>query len=441
MHDEIKTQPTPGARAGVHLTIITANGTQQRALEGRREVTIGRSRSADVTIDDGSISRIHARLQLTSGRTTDPEIVFTDLGSSNGSTVRGAPASPNEPITVGPGELLELGSVVVIVHRGASGAAVDASVRIELPTSKTVMDAVRDAGRKAALHALNVLILGETGVGKGVMAREIHALSPRAKGPFVVVDCTAIASEIADSELFGHEEGAFTSARAAKPGLLEVADGGTAFIDEIGELPAALQAKLLRAIEDRTIRRVGGVTERQIDVRFIAATNRDLDTEVAAGRFRQDLLFRLNAVTLPIPPLRQRTAEIVPLAEGFAAGLSGGTPVRLDTEVATWLTAQPWPGNVRQLRNAVERAFAEAGGRPLGLPDFQTLIPPEPRDAPGPVEPSASPDAHSERERIVAALEACAGNQTKAAAALGISRRTLIHRLDQYGLPRPRKRR
>lgn len=430
MSDDAKTLPRPTAPTGVRLTIISAQGTQTRPVDATKPFTLGRSRSADVTIDDPSISRVHARLVIGASG-----IELTDLSSSNGSRIGGRPAKANEPVAVGPGEMIEVGSVVLVVQRGAAEAEADRSVRLPVPRGRTVMDAVEEAGRKAALHRLNVLVTGETGVGKGVMARRIHALSPRAEGPFVVLDCTAIAPELADSELFGHVEGAFTSARAAKTGLLEAADGGTAFLDEIGELAAPIQAKLLRAIEERRIRRVGDVAEREIDVRFIAATNRDLEAEVAAGRFRRDLLYRLNAVTLPIPPLRERPDEVVLLAEQFLRELADDPP-KLTPDATRWLRAHAWPGNVRELRNAIERAFVESEGGPIAPSHLQRL----PASGASSPAPAAGPETDGERARIVAALEACAGNQTKAAAMLGISRRTLIYRLDHYGLPRPRKR-
>ena len=424
MNDE--TQPAPRGVSGgdVQLTVVTTHGARSLSLPRGSRVTIGRSRAADVTIDDTSLSRIHAALEL-----REP-ISLTDLGSANGSKVRGEPVPPHVPVTVGPGELVELGAVLVIVQGAGAALSQEASVRIDLTGHPSTMDAVRETARKAALHRLNVLILGETGVGKGVIAREIHDLSPRADKPFVVVDCAAIARELAESELFGHEAGAFTSARSAKLGLLEVADGGTVLLDEIGELELPLQAKLLRAIEERTIRRVGGVASIRIDTRFLAATNRDLGRDALEGRFRKDLLYRLNAVTLVIPPLRERRAEIVPLAASFLRELGGTAAPRLSPDATRWLRDHDWPGNVRELRNAVERAFAHADG---------ATIEREHLDGGGSSSMPSPAAEGSERERIIATLEQCAGNQTKAAALLGISRRTLIYRLDLFGLPRPRK--
>ena len=380
-------------------------------------LSLGRSRSADVTVQDESLSRVHGRLECGS------TLRFVDLGSSNGSWIAGRRVEPHEEVEVRDGELIEMGSVVVIVQR--PGGAPDSPA-----TGK--MEALRARARKAARHRLNVLVLGETGVGKGVLAREIHAESPRSEGPFVVVDCAALATDVIESELFGHEQGAFTGAAQAKPGLLESADGGTVFLDEIGELPLPVQAKLLRVIEERTVRRVGCVSDRTIDVRFVAATHQDLEQQAAEGRFRTDLLYRLNAVTLRIPPLRERRDEIEALARGFLDELGGSDLAdALGPDAVRWLQAQPWPGNIRELRNAVEGAVATMEGDVLDAATFEQGAPA--RRAPTPAE-------QDERTRIIAALEQCAGNQTKAAELLGVSRRTLIHRLDLYGLPRPRKR-
>ncbi len=292
-----------------------------------------------------------------------------------------------------------------------------------------VMRRLFDLAERAAAGSINVLVLGETGVGKEILARTVHRLSPRADKPFVCVDCAALSEALLESELFGHERGAFTGAAQAKNGLLETAPGGTVFLDEVGDLPLRLQAKLLRVIETRELLRVGGVKPRRIDVRFIAATNRDLEADVAAGSYRRDLYFRLNGMTLAIPPLRDRPADIEPLCRAFLAQIcrSSGRrkPPALTPEALAVLRGHPWPGNVRELRNAIERALLLAAGAAIG-PEHLSIA-------------SAGPGSASEQERVVAALAACGGNQSRAARRLGISRKALIARLDAYGVVRPRK--
>ncbi|MCC6554389.1 MAG: sigma-54-dependent Fis family transcriptional regulator, partial [Polyangiaceae bacterium] len=304
-----------------------------------------------------------------------------------------------------------------------------------------------------------VLLLGETGVGKEVLAREIHRSSRRAAGPFLAFNCAALPASLLEGELFGHERGAFTGAAQGKPGLLEAASGGTVLLDEVGELDEAAQVKLLRALAESEVLRLGGRAPRRIDVRFIAATHRDLEADAERGRFRPDLLYRLNTMTLTLPPLRDRPAEIEPLAASFlaraCAALDRSPAPSLSAEARAMLRRHRWPGNVRELRNAMERAAVLCGGdevRPEHLPariaSTEAGAAP-PREAPPPapgartllVEP---PDERLgpeelERRRISDALDQCAGNQTRAAMMLGISRRTLLKKLDMYGLPRPRK--
>jgi DNA-binding NtrC family response regulator len=290
---------------------------------------------------------------------------------------------------------------------------------------------------RVARGTISLLLLGETGVGKEIVAEAIHRLSPRKGRPFVRLNCAALSETLVESELFGHEKGAFTGAESAKPGLIEEAQGGTVFLDEVGELPLGTQAKLLRVLEQRELHRVGGLKPRPIDVRFVAATNRDLDAEVAAGRFRADLLYRLNGASLRVPPLRERTAEIAPLARLFAAraadGLGLDAAPALSAEALTRLEAYSWPGNIRELRNMMERAVL-LGGESIGLEHL-------PLDKLAAVWTAApARGGSSMRDRILEALEANAHNQTRAAEQLGVSRQTLSTWLDRYDIPRPRRR-
>ena len=304
---------------------------------------------------------------------------------------------------------------------------------------ETAMRRVQRIAERAARSRLSVLILGETGVGKDVLARAIHASSPRASAPFLPINCAALPPTLVDSELFGHEKGAFTGAISARPGLLEGANGGTVFLDELGEIPPSTQAKLLRVLEDRVVMPIGRGRPRSIDVRFIAATNCDVERAIQEGAFRDDLFFRLGAVVLRVPPLRERLDEIPTLAAlalREAADELGGCSARgITPEAIAVLQRQRWPGNIRELKNVIRRACLMADGTTLKAGDLQAAFDVERGEAPIPVETAQD----SERERIRAALSSCAGNQTKAANVLGMARRTLITRLERYNLPRPQK--
>jgi two-component system response regulator AtoC len=348
------------------------------------------------------------------------------------------------------------------------------------------MQRLYSLAERIADSTISVLVLGETGVGKEVLAETIHRLSPRRNKPFVKLNCAAFSESLLESELFGHERGAFTGAVQQKLGQLESAHGGTVFLDEVGELTHSTQVKLLRVLEERKVLRVGALKPKEIDVRFIAATNRDLENEVAAGNFREDLFFRLNGIPLVIPPLRDRPVEIEPLARALISHVcrkASRPEPELTSQSIEILRRYSWPGNIRELRNVMERAVLLAGRGPITpehlpvekmgstLParSRPSLAPPQPRSAPSipPPKPSRPPlpevfeqtlpvvrpttppgaDANAlksgvemvERDLIIRALEQCAGNQTQAAKLLGISRRTLVSRLEQYNLPRPRK--
>ncbi|MBK9033059.1 MAG: sigma 54-interacting transcriptional regulator [Myxococcales bacterium] len=288
--------------------------------------------------------------------------------------------------------------------------------------------------------SMTVLILGETGVGKELVTEAIHRHSRRRTSPLIKLNCAALTETLLESELFGHERGAFTGADRKKIGFFEAADGGTLFLDEIGEMPPSLQAKLLRVLERRVVTRVGGTAEIPVDVRVVCATHRDLDGEVRVGRFRQDLLYRVAGFTLMVPPLRDRTIEIMPLAEHFARHaaerLGRAAPVITD-EARAALTTYAWPGNVRELENAIERALVLCDDqvRETDLPDHvRDATPANPTSAAGDVRGQI---ADVERAAIVAALAAEGDNQTRAARRLGLSRRALIYKMEKYGLKAP----
>ncbi|XYH97921.1 sigma 54-interacting transcriptional regulator [Sorangium sp. So ce1128] len=480
------------------LLIITQSSMSTRALPRSGSVVLGREDDADVCVPDASVSRRHAALHL------DPPLRIEDLGSSNGTRVRtrhssaaterlidvgkGTPAR-NAAVELSPGDVIYLGAARVILRQ--KGGERDA--RKDVIVKDHAMRAVYELAERVARGPINILLLGETGVGKEVLAESIHRASPRASRPLLRLSCVALSESLLESELFGHERGAFTGAVRAKPGLLETAEGGTVFLDEIGELPLSIQAKLLRVIEERKVMRVGGLTPTKIDVRFISATHRNLEAEVSRGAFRQDLYFRLNGVTLTIPPLRERPGEVAALAQLFAErtakelfpseASAGAVPI--SPAALAGLQCHSWPGNIRELRNVIERAVILANGAPIG-PEHLLLSPladptqtshpatllahasstsastPAAASSSASAAPLSSLNAKSvpdgaqdgagasptrlrdameahERERIVQALEQCMGNQTRAAALLGISRRTLVERIRVYGLPRPRK--
>jgi len=298
----------------------------------------------------------------------------------------------------------------------------------------TLVDRIADS-------TMTCLLLGETGVGKEVICEAIHRRSSRRDRPLIKLNCAALPETLLESELFGHERGAFTGADRKKIGFFEAADGGTLFLDEIGEMPLSLQAKLLRVLERKVITRVGGTTEVATDARLIAATHRDLEADVRSGKFRQDLLFRIGGFTIVIPPLRDRQREIVPLAELFARTTAAeqGRPVPMIAQDAREVLAgYAWPGNVRELKNAMERALVlcEDTITAADLPDKMRDMAQRTR----PIAPAADVRGHLaevERSAIVAALDGEGGNQTRAAKRLGLSRRALIYKMEKYGLKPP----
>lgn len=300
-----------------------------------------------------------------------------------------------------------------------------------------VMHQIYDKLRLISPTKANVLLLGESGTGKEVLAKAIHQGSPRARKPFVAVHCAALPESLLESELFGHERGAFTGAISKRQGRFELADGGTIFLDEIGEVPLSMQVKLLRVIEAREIQRVGGSDTVSVDVRILAATNRDLSEEVAEGRFREDLYYRLNVVSITIPPLRVRRADIPLLVRYFLQGFArenGREVPEVSKEAMDVLTAYHWPGNVRELRNVLENTFVFLRGKVIGPENLPNTF--SRRDAPtdGLVFPLGMPLEQVETEYLKRTLESCDGNRTKAADVLQISRRTLQRRIKELGL-------
>jgi len=458
----------------LELAVFTPSGVVRYPLPAEGQISIGRSEENDIRIEDSSVSRRHAVLHI------GPPLRIEDVGSANGTRLRRERTTADtaklldmriqmgSAVEVALGEPINVGATLIVVRKRARAPA-NAPGSLPFVVHDEAMKKLYELAQRVATGPISVLILGETGVGKEVLAEVIHKSSPRGAGPFLRLNCAALSESLLESELFGHEKGAFTHAVKAKPGLLETAEKGTVFLDEVGELPMNIQVKLLRVLEDRMVMRVGGLTPRPIDVRFVAATNRDLAIEVENGRFRQDLFFRLNGISLRIPPLRERPSEIVPLAAMFAARAAasvGKEPPALDPTANSALEAHRWPGNVRELRNVIERAVVlcpdglilpehllletgapkkKASGEhpgvsssldiPLILGDFDAPVTGR-TPLPGTLRSEID---WLERRRMLDALEKCAGNQTQAAALLGMPRRTFVARLTAYGIPRPRK--
>jgi DNA-binding NtrC family response regulator len=410
-------------------------------------VSIGRAESNTLPVASDQVSRHHARVTRRAA-----EITVEDLGSRNGTRVNGAVIAG--PTRLSAGDEIAIGPLVAMVSltargplraaRAGGGEGGVASAPAEaLPADVVVVDPAMQRAmalaRRVAPSPMTVLILGETGTGKEIVAAAIHRMSPRAARPMVALNCAAVPETLLESTLFGHERGAFTGADRRQVGYFEAADGGSIFLDEVGEMPAALQPKLLRVLEQRTITRVGGTAAIPVDVRVICATHRDLDDEVRRGRFRGDLFFRLCGFTLAVPPLRQRVADIAPLARHFArqfaADLGQPEPV-LDAEAVAALERFDWPGNVRQLRNAVECAVVMATDGAVGaehLPE-EVLLGEREGDAPPPSTVKARV-AQLERQTALEALAACGGNQSQAARRLGMSRWALIRLMRKYDIP------
>jgi two-component system, NtrC family, response regulator AtoC len=366
----------------------------------------------------------------------------TDAGGARTVVERGGVATPGVKVSAGFATFPESGSHAAALIGGARDDLAGTRPRLAprpAPVGEDVvaidpqMKYVFELAARAAASPITVLITGETGVGKEVVAEAIHRLGVR-RGPLIKLNCAALPEQLVESELFGHEKGAFTGAVAAKAGYFEAAGGGTLFLDEIGELPPAAQVKLLRAVEQRRIVRVGGTREMAVDVRLVCATNRDLEVEVARGRFRQDLMFRIGAFVIPVPPLRDRRIEIAVLAMRFVRELADRRVPAIAPEAREALEGYDWPGNVRELRNIVERALVLSGGERIELAHLPDRL----HGAAQPAVDVRQRVADVERDAVVAALQATGGNQTQAARVLGVTRFALIRLMQKHQLRRPR---
>ena len=412
-----------GEHVAIQRVRLTSLGGDGVAFEATGErVTLGSHDRCDVVLRDRTVSRWHCELQV-----RGDAIAIVDLGSSNGTTVNGVRV---ERAYVERGAILGLGHVRLRFDLATEPVRLPLSPATrfgrlvgEAPESRAVFALLERAARSDA----TVLLAGETGTGKELAAHSLHDASPRAARPFVVVDCASIPGELLEAELFGHARGAFTGAVADRVGAFEAAHGGTIFLDEIGELPLGLQPKLLRVLEAREVKPVGERDYRSIDVRVVAATHRDLPTEVAAGRFRSDLYYRLAVIEVRMPALRDRRADL-PHVVGALLDDLGATPeerARIAApEALAELARHAWPGNIRELRNHVERVLA-LGSAPLAVaraPDaaFDLALPlREARD---------QWNRELEKRYVTALLEAHGGNVSAAARAAGIDR-SHLHRL------------
>lgn len=433
--------------AGPQLLVMAPGVFELHALPMTGEVVVGRSAEADVRIDDPLASRQHLRVRTRAG-----SFEVTDLASANGTRVGAQPLAAHTPLALLPGQHVRVGDTVLAFEAAAPTPSRQSTLakfterHIEVVQGAAMLE--RDpatrilyaTARRASAGHINILLQGETGTGKDVLARAVHAMSPRHAAPFVAINCAALAESLLESELFGHERGAFTGASTAKPGLLESAPGGTVLLDEVGEMPLAMQAKLLTAIEAKQVTRVGSVVPRKIDLRFIAATHRDLQAESTRGTFRSDLYFRLAGMTLTLPPLRERLATTRTLAHTFAqhAGVAlGKAGLQISPGALELLCAHSWPGNIRELRNVIDRAALLCEGQVIEPEHLPTWAAVTTSDS-GAID-QTGPYPAAERTRVLAALAACAGNQSRAAAHLRLSRKALIARLNAFGIARPRK--
>jgi DNA-binding NtrC family response regulator len=418
---------------------------------------IARERGALVTQVDGIEP---ALTHLRAGRGAD--LLMVDVGIDIARLVAAMEAERIARPIVACGNGTDARAAVSAIHAGAKeyiplppdpeliAAVIEAVTRVQTNViyRDPAMERVIKLANQIAVSDASVLITGESGVGKEVIARHVHQASRRAQKPFVSVNCAAIPENLLESELFGHEKGAFTGALARRIGKFEEADGGTLLLDEISEMDVRLQAKLLRAIQERVIDRVGGGKPVPVDIRIIATSNRNLAEAVKEGSFREDLLYRLNVVNLRVPPLRERSQDIVELAAHFArkyAEMNGYPPRPISHEAKRMLLANPWRGNVRELENAIHRAVLIAAGPEIGP---EAIISPDgesyERRADTPAERAAQAAelatrglvgrtvADVERELILDTLDHCLGNRTHAARILGISIRTLRNKLHEY---------
>jgi two-component system, NtrC family, response regulator AtoC len=426
------------------VRVVVEEGPNRGTLYELGELsTLGRGEGCELQLLEDGVSRQHARISRQDGVWS-----LEDLQSRNGTRLNGVPV---ERAALEVGDRISLGGVRLrVLERPSETLAASGTRELDLQPPPlpeagaaaglegwvgecaALRELLRRVGRAAPSEA-TCLIQGETGTGKELVARALHQLSPRRREPFVVLNCAALPTALVESELFGHERGAFTGAVARKVGLVEAAAGGTLFLDELGELPGPAQAKLLRFLERKEFVRVGSTLPRQVDVRVLAATHRDLDLRVREGEFREDLLHRLRVVELETPPLRERGEDVLLLAERFLHQL-GGTQQRFTGETRAALQGYDWPGNVRELRNVVEAALIFSEGDEVRLLDLPPRIRGSQTESAQQEQGPPVTLKEAERRAIEAALEHTGGHRTKTAELLGVDRKTLYSKLKLYEL-------
>jgi two-component system response regulator FlrC len=429
----------PGIREFVADALELDGHTAEQAPDGKAAAKILDERGFDLVITDLKMPGLDGMALLRKVRAEQPEvevIVMTAHGTVDNAVEAmklGAFEYLQKPLS-GPDELRLL--VSRAVERRGLRDRVDAQITVvgapPLTYGDATMKPVIEAIDKVARTHATVLLLGESGTGKEVAARTIHALGERATKPFMAINCAALSEQLLESELFGHEKGAFTGATERKRGRLELADGGTFFLDEVGELKPELQAKLLRVLQEKRFERVGGTRTLEVDVRWIAATNRDLRTMADSGSFRDDLYHRLAVFPIRLPPLRDRKTDLLPIAKSLLVRIAGDLkrPLqKLTTAAEQRLLTATWRGNVRELANALERAAILADGDVIDASHLWIDEAPAPRSW-----AAIKPLAELEREAILHALTATDGNRRKAAELLGIGERTLYDKLKKYGV-------
>jgi len=423
----------------VELEVVSGPDAGNKTTLAKRQLTVGSSPANDLVLSDPATSRFHFRI-----RADDHGYRILDTGSTNGTLVNG--------LRVRDGYLedncrIDVGSTAIVARFRTDEATIELSSDERFGDAigrSLVMSEVFAVARRAARTQSTMLLLGETGTGKDVLARAIHDHSPRAKGPFVVFDCGAVSETLIESELFGHVRGAFTSADVDHEGVFERAQGGTLLIDEIGELPPELQPKLLRAIDNRVITRVGGTEEIPVDVRIIAATNRDLWDMVARDEFRSDLFYRLAIVPIEVPPLRDRPEDIPLIAGHLLSEILADSPAELNAlrphfeDAFADLKSYRWPGNVRELRNALERAVAMAEPAELAKDGLARLV--ELRStlsrSLGARPPLQVAREQFDRDYLRDLLAATGGNLKRAADIAEVHPKSLARLLRRYGINR-----